>query len=102
MSPRTRPPIDGSTQRRRSKRSGVVNSGPGHLLFVARRAARLTQRQLATRAGVDHSFISLIEAGERDLRAVGYETVATIAEVLNVTPADLCPRSSDTAKESVR
>jgi transcriptional regulator with XRE-family HTH domain len=64
-------------------------------LRIVRRAARLTQRKLAALAGVDHSFISLIEAGERDLRSVGYETVVLIAAALNVDPADLVPVSVD-------
>jgi transcriptional regulator with XRE-family HTH domain len=51
----------------------------------------MTQEQLATVAGVDNSFISLIESGKRDIRSVGYETVVRIARALNVTPDELFP-----------
>jgi transcriptional regulator with XRE-family HTH domain len=72
-----------------AKRPDPVNFG--RTLFIARRAARLTQRQLAVKAGVDHSFISLIEAGERDIEAVGHGTVVRIARALNHTADDLFP-----------
>jgi transcriptional regulator with XRE-family HTH domain len=76
-------------QRRSSKRHDRVNSG--RVLFVARRAARLTQRELGAMVGIDHSFISLIEDGKRDIHAVGYETVIRIARALHVSPEDLFP-----------
>jgi len=60
-------------------------------LRIARRAARLTQRELAVRVGVDHSFISLLEAGARDIDLVGYATVVRIASELNQPAADLFP-----------
>lgn len=61
------------------------------LLKLARKVAGLTQAELAEKAGVTNSFISLIESGKRDIRSVGYETVARIAETLNVSPEDLFP-----------
>jgi transcriptional regulator with XRE-family HTH domain len=60
-------------------------------LRTARRIARLTQVELADLAGVDDSFISLLESGKRDIRAVAYETVVRIARALNVTPDELFP-----------
>jgi transcriptional regulator with XRE-family HTH domain len=60
-------------------------------LRTARRIAQLTQLELAERAGVDGSFISLLESGKRDIRTVGYETVVRIARALNVTPDELFP-----------
>jgi transcriptional regulator with XRE-family HTH domain len=60
-------------------------------LRTARRIARLTQQELAVRAGVDDSFISLIESGKRDIRSVGYETVVRIARALGVEPDELFP-----------
>lgn len=60
-------------------------------LRVARKIASLTQQELAERVGVTDSFISLIESGKRDIRAVGYETVVRIAHALGVEPEDLWP-----------
>ena len=64
-------------------------------LRTARRIARLTQLELAERAGVDDSFISLLESGKRDIRTVAYETVVRIARALNVTPNELFPMADD-------
>jgi transcriptional regulator with XRE-family HTH domain len=60
-------------------------------LRTARRIAKLTQLELATRAGVDDSFISLLESGKREIRTTDYETVVRIARALNVTPDELFP-----------
>ena len=60
-------------------------------LRLARRIAGLSQQQLARRAHVDHSFISLLESGKRDIDSVGYAIVVRIAEALNVTPHELFP-----------
>jgi transcriptional regulator with XRE-family HTH domain len=62
-------------------------------LKTARRIARLTQRQLAAKAGVDESTISLIENGKRPYGAVGYEDVVRIARALNVVPEEFFPVS---------
>lgn len=58
-------------------------------LRIARKIARLTQQELADRAGVDNSLISLVESGSRDLRASGYDTVASIAAALGLMPDEL-------------
>jgi len=60
-------------------------------LKTARRIARLTQQQLAERAGVDHSTISLIETGKREIGSVSYENIVRIARALGVEPAELFP-----------
>jgi len=62
-------------------------------LRIARKIASLTQQQLAQRAGVTNSFISLIENGHRDIRTVGYETVVRLARALGVEPDELFPVS---------
>ena len=59
-------------------------------LKTARRLARLTQKQLATLAGVDHSTISMIEAGKR--RNINYDTVIRICRALEIDdPEELFP-----------
>lgn len=75
--------------RYRAKRIGLDNSA--RLLRVARRAAGLSQRRLARLANVDHSFVSLLESGDRQMRLVPYETVVLIARALNVDAEDLVP-----------
>jgi len=58
-------------------------------LKIARKLARLTQKQLAERAGVDDSSISLVESGKRDIRSMSYESVFRIAYALGVSGADV-------------
>lgn len=58
-------------------------------LKIARKIAGLTQQQLAKQAGVTNSFISLIEAGKRDLAEVNYSTVVRLAEALHLAPDEL-------------
>jgi transcriptional regulator with XRE-family HTH domain len=72
-------------------------------LKIARRIARLTQEELATAAGVDNSFISLLESGKRDIETVNYKTVVLLARALNVSPEELFPiRATDSdPKKSV-
>jgi transcriptional regulator with XRE-family HTH domain len=67
-------------------------------LRIARQIARLTQQELADRAGVNISFISLLERGKRDFRNVGYETVIRIASALGVDPELLFPVDQKTAR----
>jgi transcriptional regulator with XRE-family HTH domain len=66
-------------------------------LRLARKIASLTQQELAERAGVTDSFISLIESGKRDIRSVGYETVVRIARALGVEPDELFPVPNESA-----
>jgi transcriptional regulator with XRE-family HTH domain len=58
-------------------------------LKTARRIARLTQRELATKAGVDPSTISLLERGRR--QNASYESIVRIARALNIEPSELFP-----------
>lgn len=59
-------------------------------LKTARKIARLTQRQLAEKVGVDTSLISQIESGRR-LQTTSFETVVRMARVFNVLPEELAP-----------
>jgi transcriptional regulator with XRE-family HTH domain len=78
------------------KRVGLDNSPL--TLRTARRIARLTQKQLAAKVGVDHSFISLLESGERSICDTGYQTVVAIARALHVEPHELFPVPGDAEK----
>ena len=60
-------------------------------LKTARRIARLTQRELADRVGVDESAISLVECGKQPITSMAYGTVVRIARELNVEPDELFP-----------
>jgi transcriptional regulator with XRE-family HTH domain len=60
-------------------------------LKTARRIARLTQQELAEKVGVDHSLISMLESGKRDIHMMAYQTVVRIARVLGVDPEELWP-----------
>lgn len=60
-------------------------------LKTARRIARLSQQQLATRAGIDFSTISRLESGERDVYQLAYRSVVHLAQALGVDPAELFP-----------
>jgi len=60
-------------------------------LKTARRLAGLTQQELADRAGLDNTFISVVENGKRDIHAVGYATVVRLCRALGVEPEELFP-----------
>lgn len=66
-------------------------------LKTARRIARLTQLQLAKKAGVDNSMISRLEDGSR--KRPSYVAMVRIARALNVAPDELFP--VDDAEEAV-
>jgi transcriptional regulator with XRE-family HTH domain len=51
-----------------------------------RRSRRLTQEELAERAGISISFVSMIERGER---SPSYETLLQLAEGLDLRVSDL-------------
>jgi len=51
-------------------------------LEILRKAAGLTQKQLAELAGVDDSAISLVETGKRDIGAMSYYSVVRIGRAL--------------------
>lgn len=58
----------------------------GEAIAQARAAKRLTQQELAERAGTSQSAISQIEKGER---APSFATASQIADALGVSVADL-------------
>jgi transcriptional regulator with XRE-family HTH domain len=59
----------------------------GTILREKRRAAGLSQRQLADRAAVDFSYISKLENGR--LAAPAAETIARLCEILGCPPEEL-------------
>ncbi len=61
------------------------------LLREARIARGMSQEQLANRAGIHRTHISLIE---RNHRSVRLETLERLALALNIEPADLIPHAS--------
>jgi len=71
-------------------------------LKTARKLAGLTQQELATRAGVDDTFISVVENGKRDIHAVGYATVVRLARALGVEPEELFPVPESEVVEAKR
>lgn len=59
-------------------------------LKTARQIARLTQYELAQRAGVDPALISRLESG-RGCRRPSYEAIVRISRALNLAPDELFP-----------
>lgn len=64
-------------------------------LKTALRIARITQSELAKRAGVDDSLISRLVRGER--RGLRHDTAVRIARALNVSAEELFPVEGDAA-----
>lgn len=60
-------------------------------LKLLRLRARLSQQQLADKAGVDPGTISLLESGRRPYERVSYGKIALIARALKVRCDDLFP-----------
>ncbi len=58
----------------------------GGRMKSVRKALRLTQAQVAERAGIDHSFYGQIERG---VNIPSLKTFAAVAGALKVNPADL-------------
>jgi transcriptional regulator with XRE-family HTH domain len=56
-------------------------------LRVARKIARLSQKELASRSGINLGVISRLESGERKL--TNYNHILRLADVLGVTPPEL-------------
>ena len=68
----------------------IMNSGEGTLheaMQAARRAAGLTQSELARKAGCQQSAISMFESGRPDI--LSEEKIQSIARILGVDPAKL-------------
>lgn len=64
-------------------------------LRTARKLARLTQQQLADKAGVDISAISRVESGERSIYSMTYKSVQRLAQALGVPAIELWPLPRD-------
>ena len=62
-------------------------------LRIARKLARLTQKQLGRLAGIDDSAISLIENGLRDIGTMSYFSVVRLRRALapDLITEDLFP-----------
>lgn len=56
-------------------------------LRTAREQAGMSQRQLAARVGIHHSYLARLESGDNDSPAA--EVLQTIADVLEISSADL-------------
>ena len=67
-------------------------------LRVSRVGARMTQEDLSERARISVSFLSMIERGERSPHL---ETLAAIAEALEVRMVDLFESSNDDSVDGV-
>ena len=67
----------------------------GSVLRESRTKADLSQEALALEAGVDRTFISLLERG---LRQPSLDTVFRLADVLKVAPATLVGRAASLIK----
>lgn len=59
----------------------------GEYLRAERERAEISQRQLASRVGIHHSYLARLESGENDSPAA--EVLQTIADVLEISSADL-------------
>lgn len=58
-------------------------------LQAVRKAAGLTQQQLAEKSGVSYSLISKIESGERSISLVGVSRLTSLCEVLGCQIRDI-------------
>src|SRR5690348_15494273 len=59
----------------------------GEYLRTVREQAGISQRQLASRAGIHNSYLARLESGENDSPAA--EVLQRIADVLEISSADL-------------
>ena len=66
----------------------VIRSGVGQAVHRARKAARLSMRELADQCGVSQPFISAIERGHS---TPSVATLYKLADVLGIEPAALLP-----------
>jgi transcriptional regulator with XRE-family HTH domain len=67
-------------------RAELIRTGVGARLACYRRLARLTQKEVAVRAGVSREFVSMVEGG---VRGVGRATLICLAAAVEVDPAAL-------------
>jgi transcriptional regulator with XRE-family HTH domain len=68
-----------------------IHQAFGRVLREYRLKSRLSQEALALEAGVDRTFISLLERG---MRQPTLQTVFSLASVLGVAPATLVAKTS--------
>lgn len=59
-----------------------------------RKLRNLSRNELADKSGTSYSAIQKYELGQKNLRAASYQTVITIAEVLEIKPEELFEKSS--------
>jgi len=74
-------------------------------LRIARKIARMTQRQVSEKSGVDLSSISGLETGRRPLAQASTLTIAALASTFHVTPEELlaiCRYQSDKTRRKRR
>jgi len=72
---------------------------------IARKLARMTQRQISEKSGIDLSSISGLETGRRSLAQANTLTIAALASALQVTPEELlsvCRQRADKSKRRRR
>src|SRR2546421_9955663 len=93
-SPRTR----GRASERTIQSSVVREVGRRIRQFRMSRSARMTQEDLSERARISVSFLSMIERGERSPHL---ETLAAIADALEVKVADLLADDEDRGVEPI-
>jgi len=81
----------------KAKQTGTpINPRIGERLLLRRRALDLTQKDVARRAGISTTVLSLLENGEQ---SVSVERLAVIAKVLGVSLDFLCPQEEVTEHE---
>jgi len=68
----------------------TISQAFGQVLREARTKAALSQERLALDAGIDRTFVSMLERGKRQPTL---ETLFRLASVLGVSPATLVART---------
>ena len=61
----------------------------GRFLRSLRERARLTQSDIGYRAGVDQTYVSMIETGKRDIRHVSAERMLRLLQAYGLTKEDI-------------
>lgn len=68
----------------------TISSAFGHVLREARVKASMSQEALALDAGIDRTFVSMLERGKRQPTL---DTLFRLAKVLGVSPATMVART---------
>ena len=82
-----------------SSTNDILYQEIGELVRSARKRARLTQDELAERAGLTRTSITNVEAGNQQLRV---HTLINISDALGVSPMSLLPLSNSAANVETR